>query len=120
MPEHLFFYLGLSFLLLHEMDAIRCKEWRIFPGLHLLNDKWGHIVFVFAHVPLFFWVLWELTHSANLEGFIRGFNIFMVIHLGLHILFLFHKKNEFKDWISWTILAGAGVCGMVDFIWFYL
>ncbi len=27
----IFFYIAVSCILLHEMDAIRCKEWRIFP-----------------------------------------------------------------------------------------
>jgi hypothetical protein len=101
---------------MHEMDAIRCKEWRIFPGLSLLDDKVGFIVFVFLHIPIFFFIYWQLTHSQNLEAFIYGFNIFMVIHLGLHILFLKHKNNAFKDWISWTIIAGAGLCGVIDLL----
>lgn len=116
MASHSFFYLGLSFLAMHEMDAIRCKEWRIFPGLSMLNDKWGHIVFIFVHIPLFYFVFWELVHSSNREAFIRGFDIFMMLHLGLHILFLKHKKNEFKDWISWSIIMGAALCGLVDLV----
>jgi len=75
MPEHIFFYLGLSLLTIHEMDAIRCREWRIFPGLSLLSDKLGHIIFVFAHIPLFFFVFWQLKHSKDIEAFIKGFNI---------------------------------------------
>lgn len=114
--ENTFFYLGLSFIVIHEMDAIRCKEWRIFPLLSMLNDKLGHIVFVFVHVPLFFWIFWELTHSTNLPAFIKGFDLFLMIHLGLHLLFLKHKNNEFKDWISWTVIAGAGICGLVDYL----
>jgi len=116
MTAHIFFYLGLSLLTMHEMDAIRCREWRIFPGLSLLSDKLGHIIFVFAHIPLFFFIFWQLTHSQDIEAFIKGFNIFMIVHLGLHILFLKHKNNEFKDWISWTIIIGAGLCGLLDLI----
>jgi hypothetical protein len=52
MDNHQIFYVGLSFVLLHEMDAIRCKEWRIFPDLSLLNDPWGFKVFGF-HGPSF-------------------------------------------------------------------
>ncbi|WP_394341844.1 DUF6713 family protein [Sphingobacterium corticibacter] len=37
MAGHVFFYLGLSLLIMHEMDAIRCREWRIFPGLFKLE-----------------------------------------------------------------------------------
>ena len=114
MTAHILFYLGLSLLTMHEMDAIRCREWRIFPGLSLLNDKLGHIVFVFLHIPLFFFVFWQLKHSQDLEVFIKGVDIFMIVHVGLHIVFLKHKNNEFKDWISWTIIMGAGLCGLLD------
>lgn len=116
MHEHVYFYLGLSFLTMHEMDAIRCREWRIFPLLSLLSDKLGHIIFVFAHIPLFFFMFWKLTHSQDPEAFMQGFNIFMLVHLILHILFLKHKNNEFKDWISWTIIIGAALCGLLDLI----
>jgi uncharacterized membrane-anchored protein YitT (DUF2179 family) len=114
MTAHILLYLGLSLLTMHEMDAIRCREWRIFPGLSLLNDKLGHIVFVFLHIPLFFFVFWQLKHSQDLEAFIKGVDIFMIVHVGLHIVFLKHKNNEFKDWISWTIIMGAGLCGLLD------
>lgn len=116
MSEHFFFYLGLSFLILHEMDAIRCKEWRIFPGLSLLSDKIGQVLFVFAHLPLFYFIFWRLTYSQNIEAFMKGFNIFMIVHLLLHILFLKHKNNEFKDWISWSVIIGSGICGIIDLL----
>ena len=48
--------------------------------------------------------------------FRKGFDIFMMVHLFLHLLFLQHKKNEFKDWISWSIIVGEGVCGLIDLI----
>jgi hypothetical protein len=39
-----FYILGIAFILMHEMDAIRCREWRIFPGLsYIKNDKAGLI-----------------------------------------------------------------------------
>jgi hypothetical protein len=116
MSEHFFFYLGLSFLTLHEMDAIRCKEWRIFPGLSLLSDKIGQVLFVFAHLPLFYFIYWQLTYSQDIEAFMKGFNIFMIVHLLLHILFLKHKNNEFKDWISWSVIIGSSLCGIIDLI----
>ncbi len=116
MATSIFFLLGLSFITIHEMDAIRCKEWRIFPGLSMLNDKLGHIFFIFAHIPLFFFIYWQLTHSEYTEAFRKGFDIFMMVHLFLHLLFLKHKKNEFKDWISWSIIIGAGVCRLIDLL----
>lgn len=107
-----FHFLGIVFILMHEMDAIRCKEWRIFPGLSFLNDKAGLIVFIFVHVPLFYWILLEI--QLNDEKFTYGFDYFLMLHFILHLLFLIHKKNEFKDWISWTIISGAALFGFLD------
>jgi len=84
----------------------------------MLSDKSGYIVFVFAHIPLFFFIYLKLTHSQDVEAFIKELNLFMAVHSGLHILFLKHEKNEFKDWISWTIIIGAGLCGLTDLILF--
>ncbi len=109
-----FFLLGAALILMHEMDAIRCREWRIFPGLSLLNNQWGMITFIFLHIPLFYWILWEIQQGN--QEFIRGFDIFLVVHMFLHLLFLLHKKNEFKDWISWSIIIGAALCGGLDLL----
>lgn len=116
MTDHIYFYLGLSFILIHEMDAIRCKEWRIFPGLSLLNDKLGYKVFMISHIPLYFFLFRGLIGQQNNEGLIRGLDIFFIIHFELHLLFLMHKKNEFKDWISWAIISGAGLFGLIDML----
>jgi hypothetical protein len=109
-----FFFLGLAFILIHEMDAIRCKEWRILPGLSFLNERLGLILFVFLHIPVFYWVFLEI--QFNNENFRIGFDYFLIVHLILHLLFLMHKKNEFKDWISWTIISGAALFGLFDIL----
>lgn len=110
--ESIFYTLGLALILMHEMDAVRCKEWRIFPGLSLLSDTRGFVVFMLAHVPLFFWLL--AMYESISQSFRMGFDIFLMVHLGLHILFLKHPNNLFKDWISWSIIIGAAACGLAD------
>jgi hypothetical protein len=114
MPHH-FFYMGLSFMLMHEMDAVRCREWRIFPGLSLLSDNLGFKFFMIAHIPLFILLFQALSQPEN-EKLIFGLSIFFVVHLVLHVLFLRHKNNEFKDWISWSIISAAAFCGILDLI----
>ncbi|MEM9000726.1 MAG: hypothetical protein AAGB24_10720 [Bacteroidota bacterium] len=44
---------------------------------------------------LFYFVFWQLNRDQETDWFINGFNIFMIIHLGLHLLLLKHKDNEF-------------------------
>jgi hypothetical protein len=115
MNNNVFFYLGLSFIAVHEMDAIRCKEWRIFPGLSLLNDAWGFRIFMLTHIPLFFFIFYGLS-SQDPKNLILGLDVFFIIHVVLHLIFLKHPKNEFKDWISWAIITLTGICGLLDLL----
>ena len=84
--------------------------------LSLLSDKTGKWVFILAHIPLFFLVFYPLAHISDPGGFIKGFEIFLMVHVGLHLLFLKHKKNEFKGWISWMLIVGAGLFGLADLL----
>lgn len=115
--NHLFFYLALCFILLHEMDAMRQKEWLIFPGLSLLKEEIGYVVFTILHIPLYFLLFIGLQNPSIKEQVISGLDIFFMIHLGLHILFLWHPKNPFKSFFSWAIIVLTAVFGGLDW-WF--
>jgi hypothetical protein len=116
MSDNALFLIGFTFLLIHEMDAIRCKEWRIFPGLSLLSDKTGQLVFVIAHIPLLIIVWFQLTYNTENVAFIKWLDFFMIVHIALHLIFVKHKYNHFKDWISWTLILGAGLFGFADLL----
>ncbi len=34
----------------------------------------------------------------------------------MHIAYLKHKNNEFKDWISWLAISGSGILGLADLL----
>ncbi|MFD2569234.1 DUF6713 family protein [Spirosoma soli] len=76
----------------------------------------GYLIFCLAHIPLFYFVYVNLTSRENTLTFITGFDLFMIIHVGLHLLLLKHERNEFKDWISWLLIVGAGLCGAMDLL----
>ena len=98
------------------MDSVRCKEWRIFPIVSLLDDRTGFHVFMFAHIPLFGIILWALIGQENPIHWIQGLNYFCLLHLIAHLLLLRHPKNEFKDWLSWLWIIGAAIFGGIDLI----
>ena len=116
MTENIFFYTGLAFLTMHEVDAVRCREWRIFPGLSMLDDKSGRMAFLIAHIPLFYFIYWQLVYGQDKGAFMNGLSVFMMVHLGLHILYLRHRNNEFKDMLSWTIIIGSALSGMLHLL----
>ena len=115
--EYIFFYVGLSFILTHEMDAIKCQEWTIIPLISRLNEKTGYFVFTAIHFPLYFLLFWWLCGKNGLDSnVIIGLDIFLIIHVFLHVFFLKHPKNKFKSVFSWIIILGAGVAGVIDLI----
>lgn len=114
---HLFFFIALAFILAHEMDAIRCQEWTIFPLLSRLDDTTGYALFTILHVPLYLGVFWGLFGGGVLNAtLILGLDLFFLIHVLLHLFFLKHPKNQFKSALSWTLILGAGVGGLLDVI----
>ncbi|MBX2956041.1 MAG: hypothetical protein KF846_07780 [Cyclobacteriaceae bacterium] len=105
------FYVGLAFILMHEMDAIRCRECRIFPGLSALGDRVGFVVFLWAHLVLYTLLFIFLVDPHYQHRVIFGISIFFIVHLILHMVFLKHPKNEFKDLHSWLLITGAALFG---------
>lgn len=92
MPDH-FFYLGyLSFYCTKWMQS-GARSGESFPDFSFLADDMGFKVFMIAHIPLFFFLFLGLLLPEN-GKLIHGLNIFFVVHLVLHILFLKHKKKR--------------------------
>ena len=120
MQNDFFFLAALTLIFIHEMDAIRCREWRLFPVLSSLDDKVSSAIFIVLHIPLFYWILSQISGDSSSETFRIGFDIFMIVHIVLHLLFLKHKNNEFKGWVSWGIILGAGLFGALDLFWLNL
>ncbi len=114
--DRLFFFIGLSLIFTHELDAVRQREWRIFPGLALLDDDAGFQVFTALHVPLFLALLWGLFGGGLNEGLATGLSAFFIVHVGLHLLALRHPENRFTSALSWALIGGAGLCGALDLL----
>lgn len=117
--SNFFFFLALCFILVHEMDAIQRREWRIFPFMSRLNDRVGFMVFTGIHLPLYLLLFWKLfgdsMHTLPL-GLVIGLDTFFVVHIFLHLLLYRHPKNEFTSVFSWILIIGAGGSGLIDLI----
>ncbi len=119
MLDHFFFYVGFCFLLTHEMDAVRCQEWQILPFLSRLNDEAGYRAFTILHVPLYVLLLWFLWRSdGSNRNLMVGLDVFFTVHTFLHILLRNLPRNQFKTLFSWIHIAGAGIAGVIDLLFY--
>lgn len=122
MSENVFFWIGFSTLLVHEMDAVRLREWRILPLFSRLDDQRGFAVFTLAHIPLYILLFAGLSPEIAVGGkstLMLGLDWFMVVHVGLHYLLRNLPRNEFNTTFSWLIIAGAGLAGGIDALLYY-
>lgn len=116
MMHDIIFYIGLSLFLVHEMDAVRSHEWKMFIYLSTLKPEMGYVVFSLLHVPFFILIFWGVF-SANQSFrhyFIMLLNIFFIIHFFLHLAFIRHPNNEFKSVFSWFIIGGMFLMGLIN------
>jgi len=112
-----FFFVAFSFLLTHEMDAVRRSEWHVFPGLsRIKNDEYGYMIFAIIHIPLYLLLLLGLFSAGGRlnRSVVIGFDSFCMLHVLLHLIFMKHPKYKFNNWLSWSFILGAGIAGGVD------
>lgn len=110
-----FFVLGFALLLVHEMDAVRLGEWKIFPWLSGLGEEAGYRAFAALHVPLYALLfLGLLGGDGASRALIVGLDAFFVVHVVLHRVFRDHPENRFRSAFSWALILGAGACGVAD------
>ena len=101
MTDHFFFLLGFCFLLAHEMDAVRCREWKILPVLNRMGEGAGCIAFTALHVPIYVFLLWELYDDDGVNrALIAGLDVFLVVHMFLHLLLRNIPGSQFRSAFS--------------------
>ncbi|WP_018885519.1 DUF6713 family protein [Paenibacillus massiliensis] len=114
LPNHLLivFLLNLSLFLLHEMDAIRHAEWKMFVVLKEMEDSTAYKIFTAIHLPLYLIILYFLFSPHQTIVF-WVLDLFFMIHALLHLLFEKHPQNGMKNAYSRSIIYGMGILAMV-------
>jgi hypothetical protein len=112
-----FFWLCLSLLMVHELDATFHHEWRLLPGLSALPDKLGRQLFVLLHIPIFAFTIAFAAQEATAvhpTGFRIGYDGFSIGHLAAHYILRNHPLNTMRGWDSWIPIVGSAICGCID------
>ena len=103
------FLIGMAFLFAHELDAIQNHEWRFFFALLPVSDAAAYHIFTAVHIPLFVLILW----NAQALGFQIGFDVFLIIHAGLHWMLRNHPKIKFNNGFSRLWIFGGALLAII-------
>lgn len=103
------FCFNLSLLILHEMDAIRNMEWKMFIFLKNLKEEVAYKIFSILHIPLIILVLYSLTQFMRFYFFLYLIiDIFLILHMIIHYFFTDHEANKFSSSYSKFIIYLMG------------
>ncbi|HMB24516.1 MAG TPA: DUF6713 family protein [Anaerolineales bacterium] len=108
------FTTNLALLILHEMDAIYWKEWRIL--LQTNNDHKGRNIFLLAHIPLLMILLFALVYSDTTFGRVVSLStgLFLIVHYFLHRQAL--QQGLFSEKISFGIISAMLLGSIIQVI----
>ncbi|MEO1772436.1 DUF6713 family protein [Candidatus Enterococcus ferrettii] len=113
------FSIALALLFIHEMDAIRNKEWQMFIGLRDLSDETAYRFFLLLHIPLYVVALFLVIYGSGKMGFYLV-DMFLILHTIIHYLFRRHPKNKLTNRLSKVIINSAGCSALIHLIMFSL
>jgi len=113
--NYFFFIVGLTLLIIHEMDAVMRQEWRMFGFLSRLPNEKAYLIFSSLHIPIFILIFLALFSS---DVYVRtlvilGLDVFYIFHFVLHIAFRKHWNNKFTSAFSWLIIATMFLSGLL-------
>jgi len=113
--EMIVFIFLLVLLLVHEMDAIRTKEWSMFIVLRVLDDELAYKVFTLAHIPLYLAVILILVLADTSAVLILMYvvDLFLVAHAVIHFCFRKKPTNGFTSVFSQVIIYSMGVLAIL-------
>lgn len=107
----LIFMVNVSLILIHEMDAIRNKEWKMFVFLKNIEQNKASKIFILLHLPIYIGLLYFM--HGDYYGFkprvYLALDIFLIFHSIIHFLFRRHKENGFESVFSNFIIYSMGL-----------
>jgi len=104
------YYLAISVLVAHELDAMTHSEWRLLFGFRDLEDLVASKLFVAGHVPLLFVVLW-FSHHVNpkiADWTKTGVSAFLVVHTLMHFALSGVPEYDFNGLLSRSLIFASG------------
>lgn len=107
---------NITFVLMHEFDACKQGEWKMFKVLSPFKEKTRYQIFLWIHFPISVFLINYYARVMNFDNFRAWIivNAFGVAHLLLHVVALKWKTNVFTSVSSFIFIAGAALTGAAN------
>lgn len=113
-----FLWINISLFIMHEMDAVNTREWKMMIFLNRLDDNTGHIIFTLLHLPLLI-----VLFPASEIYFIfttTAVSVLLVLHQFMHILFKNHAENRMNNFFSRSIISAMFINSCINLVFLHL
>lgn len=117
--ENIYFSIAVSFLFIHELDAIKAKEWKLFIVLKDLKEESAYSLWLALHFPLFLFpllIVSNIFQPENEKLMKIGIDLFLIVHLLLHIRFRNYKEYQFSAIQSNIYIILTSIFALLDLV----
>ncbi len=111
-------WINISLFILHEMDAVKTREWKMMILINKMNDNIAHVVFTSLHFVLFM-TLFILTEFYFYNVFI-SVSILLIMHQFMHLLFIKHSENRMNNLFSKVIIFLMFLNSIFSLIYYFI
>ncbi len=111
-------WINLSLLMLHELDAVRTKEWKMMFFMKSMREPVAEKLFIAAHFILLIPVFYMLEYHFSLLYWIVS--VFFVFHQFLHFFFRKHPDNLLNNPFSNSIIRLMTIVSIAGIIYWIL
>ncbi|MGL6200434.1 MAG: DUF6713 family protein [Lachnospiraceae bacterium] len=98
-----------------KWTQFRKKEWKMFIVLKDMEDEKAYRTFMLLHIPLYMAILFLLLSDYMRIGLYIT-DIFLVLHMFVHLGFRNHKANDLNGRVSKTIIYSSGLLAVLHLI----
>ncbi|MDR2884230.1 MAG: hypothetical protein LBV09_03895 [Deferribacteraceae bacterium] len=110
--EALLFSVIIALLMVHGMDAVRAKEWKMFLILKDMQEERGYKLFTILHFIIYIVIFYAILRESYAIKVI--IDVFLLFHALLHYSFRRHLHgNGFKTLFSKGIIYSMALLAAV-------
>lgn len=113
----IFMWINISLFILHEMDAVYSREWKMMKFIGSLSDYSGHVLFTASHFFLFMIIFYLMENHLNI--FFPAVSVLLIFHQFIHILFRKHIENRMHSRFSNIVIILLSLNSFTGLIYFF-